>query len=581
LNPSYTKLLALPALVCLLFLSACPSPSGGGGGGTGGGTEDSGNPVPRIDFQGKATKTVTLRGLQKQSLYLVKVNGGATAVAGNKTGYADSVSGARAAAVPDRGKLDPQAGLLSGLFTGADGGAVTRYDYAPAREFARLLGGMDLPLSPVSNITGDPARAVAPQYTVDSSTKQFWIDQGNSWIQINTHLRAASEHANVWVRDENYAAQSVVDNDNKITGRRAQEMADQFDIIYKKMTPLFGYEYGGGLAATDGRYGGVDGDSTIQILVYDIDGDYQPNQTGGTFGYFWSKDYFPQSALSSIKTNRAEMFYVDSHFTDKFPQEIFSTLAHEFQHMINFAVKYINKGKTSSAWYDEMLSMLAEDVIAPFIGISLDDWAHPAQVRMSLFLNHYFYSGITDWLGDGQVLYSYASAYAFGAYLVRNFGGADLVAQILKNNETNEASITAALGSQANPRRSEVATFAQAVSRYGEALVFSGDKTPQGALSFDKTVSKTINGTVYTFSGFDIWAMDNPFSGQFYFEDDEYAFAYPAWGPLVIDTALIADMPRYSVLVQSADAWQNISGDITVTLTKPENASVEFYLMVR
>jgi hypothetical protein len=52
--------------------------------------------------------------------------------------------------------------------------------------------------------------------------------------------------------------------------------------------------------------------------------------------------------------------------------------------------------------------------------------------------------------------------------------------------------------------------FKTALSRYGEALVFSGSHIPAGVFSFDKTVSDSIGGVTYTLEGFDVWDLSLP-----------------------------------------------------------------------
>ncbi|MDR3304201.1 MAG: hypothetical protein LBS86_07285, partial [Treponema sp.] len=424
-------------------------------------------------------------------------------------------------------------------------------------------------------------------YTVGASTKSFWVeDKLGKWVEIGTTLRSTGTNSNVWVADANFSNTSLPKNDNKITTAQAAVLATKFDEIYRYETPLFGYEYGGGVAATAPTYGGVDGDPKIQILVYDIDYDYTTAQTGGTLGYFWSKDLYDQKSLDGygVKTNQAEMFYIDAHFMDAYPTVAHSVLAHEFQHMINFNVKSIRWSTNTNTviadvWYNEMLSMLAEDVIGPLIGIAPDSEDHVIADRMGSFLAGYLYSGVTDWLSGNDALYSYSSVYAFGAYLARNFGGAKLIKAMMENDTTNEASITAAL-TALNPG----VTFKSALSRYGEALVYSGAPQPDGVLSFDKTATTKINATDYTFTAFNIWTMPNNGYGQSVTigtPPDTDTYSYPEKGPMVWTLDYLFWMPGNSVILQSTDEWQHVTGALKITAKKPTNANIELYLMVR
>jgi hypothetical protein len=139
---------------------------------------------------------------------------------------------------------------------------------------------------------------------------------------------------------------------------------------------------------------------------------------------------------------------LDAHFTDLVPQMMYSTLVHEFQHMIQYNVKTVTQKKQSTTWYNEMLSMVAEDMIGPLIGVPTSDTGHPINARMPYFMTYHGDSGVTDWLSGEHVLKSYASAYAFGGYLARNYGGPALIQSMISNNTVDITSVDAALKTQ-------------------------------------------------------------------------------------------------------------------------------------
>jgi hypothetical protein len=403
---------------------------------------------------------------------------------------------------------------------------------------------------------------------VVGATRKFWID--TPWREIPTTLRAASTYCNVWVADVNFNNSSSSSTDNIITSTQAQAIAAKFDDIYDLETPVFGYEYGGG----PGGNGGVDEDDKIQILVYDIDRDYAADQTGGVLGFFWSKDEFAQSELDGYygrdvyKSNQAEMFYVDAHFSDYSADTMASTLAHEYQHMINFNVKTLQRGEAPEVWYNEMLSMLAEDVIDPLIGIPVTDSSHPAKSRILYFLDGYYRSGPAEWRTDdfSWNILSYSNVYAFGAYLVRNFGGVEFLNAMSANDSVDVDSISTALASFSG--KTGVTSFSQAISRYGEALVFNN--TSGANFSFNKTTTGTISGQSYTFHGFDIFGMRRY---------DWSTGELNGSGPKILSTNVSVAIPPNGVVVFQDPRWKNTSATLTINLTKPTNPNVEFYLM--
>jgi hypothetical protein len=410
---------------------------------------------------------------------------------------------------------------------------------------------------PIVRETFQPLAALAAPPAVND-TRMFWVERyynNGDWVQKQATLKATGQHSNIW----------VMDNESGITTERAQDLARNFDIIYPAETNILGYEYGGG----PGGSGGKDGDLKIQILVYDLVNASGVNQAGG---YFWGKDYYTQSQLDSDityilfppapKTNLAEIFYLDSSNVRNNLAYATSTLAHEFQHMIHFNRKTVVNGKGSATWYNEMLSLMTEDVMADIIGIPHTSSSHSIQQHIPRFLATYNEVGFTEW-GSGtpnQVASSYAKGYTFGAYLMRNYGGTDLLRRIVTNDTVGTDSITAAL----NGIESGM-TFGKALSRFGEAMIFSGNSKPGDALTFDKTVTNTITGYTYTIHAFDIWNTRQSVSG---------------YGPVIFPLTP-KDMRPHSVLLHQADSWKNVSGTFSVTLNRPSNTAVEFYLMVR
>jgi hypothetical protein len=414
----------------------------------------------------------------------------------------------------------------------------------------------------LSVIASDRSRSVGFSADIVSfrvgDKKSFWVERnirGGNWEQRPATLMAAGEHGNIWVMEANTSSGT---SENKISTEQAEELVGKFDLIYPLTTNLLGYEYGGG---EDGD-GGMDLDKKIQILVYDF---YEPGYgAGGTqyTGYFYYKDFYTQAELEiknwSDKTNMAEMFYINANSLINSPDFIYSTLIHEFQHMINFNRKLVVHNENSSTWYNEMLSMMAEDVIAPLIGIGHTHPSHPISRRIPVFLDLYYRYGIIEWNNSNN---NYANVYAFGAYLLRNYGGPELLKRLLDNDKVDLESITLAL-----EEFSEGMDFTQALNRYGEALIFSGPLMPNGAASFDRTVTSTVNGQVYTAYGFDIWQMSRREASGL--------------GPLVLGFEG-ASMRPLSMIVRSDGQWKGKTGDFSITLKKPSNQNVILYLMAR
>jgi hypothetical protein len=485
------------------------------------------NSVQRVLFSGPS-ETVTLNGLSNNDIYLVKVNTSGNIVSSADTGGPSGSSSSIASGNQARSTVEA---------------LIPRMGHPAADEYHANPPPFERKTSRRSD--GPLASSVPLSYAVGNS-KSFWVEStynDGNWIQKTATLMEQGIYGNIWVMDDL----------TTFTNTQAQALATKFDQIYPIETSLLGYEYGGGPSGD----GGWDGDTRIQILVYDIG--YNISST--TLGYFWAKDMKTDTG-SGQRSNQAEIFYLNGNsdvFTNFGTDALYSTLVHEFQHMINYSRKN-PKNLTSATWYNEMLSMLAEDVISPLIGIDTSHSRHPIKSRIPRFLTSYHLAGITEWGSSGNTLDSYAIAYAFGAYLMRNYGGASLLQEMLANNAANIDSVTAALSTVADGGLS----FGEALRRYGEALVFSGASMPSDVQSFDKTITETIGSYTYTATEFNIWGGFTPSN------------------PNIFGLTQQVEMRPYSLTVhQAASGWTGQTGNITITLQRPNDPGVEFYLMVK
>lgn len=396
-------------------------------------------------------------------------------------------------------------------------------------------------------------------YTV-GQTRSFWVDDGpnnqsGTFEEIQATLRAVGESSYIWVHDANYDDSSTSDNDNRLNTAQAEAMRDAFETLYPEVTNIFGYEIGGG----PGGDGGLDSDERISVLFYDIQNDYSSTQSGGVLGYFWGKDAYTQDQLDSggagyLKSNEMEMFYIDAHFTDSWQDKIEGTLAHEYQHMIHFAQKAA-QGLSSPTWFNEMLSMVAEDYLSQTLGTTVYD-SHPSS-RIWAYNDYYHLSGITDWLDGSLVYHSYASAYLFGGFLSRNYGGAELINQLSINDQVGISSVDDALDSLGYTE-----TFSDVVAEYAKLHVYP---TGHADIDYDYTGGAESFGAIsYTLPTFDLFDIGD--------------------GPRVftIGTDTVSEIRPYGFQVWSQGSWTNLSSnDLTVQLERPSNDSVQLYLMIK
>lgn len=396
--------------------------------------------------------TFRFSGLSGQSVILVKSNASDSVVLAENTG---SVASARSL-VDDSDSMFPSPSDPRACDIPA--GTPIRIDRTPRTRVAQTEDS-SRSVSGLATVSSD---YVPPVFNV-GSIKDFSIYEDSD--MVSAVLRTVGEHCAIWVPADHMNTGETDDssnwktNDNLVNLMQCKRLAQVFDSMYPLVRNAFGYKIGGG---PDGD-GGIDKDKRIHILIYDIDADtalYKGEpRTGGVFGYYCSDNSYNYSY-----SNKCEMFYIDAHFTDFFPDVMYSTLVHEFQHMIY----QTRKGTSSPDWFNEMLSMLTEDFMQCYlekatieVGESYDvDFAGPVEGRFPLFNSYYEESGVTDWLQDkdntkeNETLFSYSSEYAFGAYLARNYGGIRLVAEMARNSTTGKQSVTDALNACGFPNES-------------------------------------------------------------------------------------------------------------------------------
>ena len=309
----------------------------------------------------------------------------------------------------------------------------------------------------------------------------------NSTLAADSICKAVGKHCYVW-----YKAKSGI----TISDSKLKSLADKFDGIYEKETYIFGSNIP---EIEFDEIIDVSNETKINILVYDLFDDYETTKKtlAGTYGYFYQGDMFTNEFISSIDTsgdyisNEKELIHIDSYFLIEDEERIISTLAHEFQHMLNFVNKSVNNSGriASSTWFDEMMSMVCEDIMQTQLGISNDG---APRSRMPTF-NIGYYLGFTEWYDGDDIYYSYANAYAFGAFLLRNFG-IDFIRELAQNPYVDKTAITKALVS----KKRSLSSFDEVFGNYWNVILYP-DATSGWTLNKAVEQTYSIKGSDVTF----------------------------------------------------------------------------------
>ncbi|MDR0519396.1 MAG: InlB B-repeat-containing protein [Clostridiales Family XIII bacterium] len=216
----------------------------------------------------------------------------------------------------------------------------------------------------------------------EDDTEYFDVNIGmNFFTSLPAILKAQSDHTNVWViNDDAYHLAKVGTHDDstcklkELTAVMAQEIAENFDEIYERMTdPATGFGAHSGVLVNTPWWnlpyiGDIGQDGKINFVLYDINGDGGGHTNTYTAGYFSGRNYYSNDFTGGCEP--IDMLHVDigaSQGYEEFstnPRGMYSTLAHEFQHLLFFTYYGIYRAENQDdgpkfAWFDESLSELA------------------------------------------------------------------------------------------------------------------------------------------------------------------------------------------------------------------------------
>ncbi len=217
-------------------------------------------------------------------------------------------------------------------------------------------------------------------------------------------VAAVGAYCTVWVP-------TAADATNVLTEEQAKTLAAEFDAHFDDMKTAFG------------DFLDADRDGKVALLCYDIK---SPKEQGGSYiaGYFWSDDMYNEIIDTSdveYKSNGMDIIHIDTNqgMSDGNIESVYSTVIHEFQHLINASYIYSHDDNkfmdTMPTFLNEAFSMAAEHMI---YGAS----------SMTSRINHYNSSdtiasgdaSLTAWderTTGNNVLDNYALSYLFGQYI--------------------------------------------------------------------------------------------------------------------------------------------------------------------
>lgn len=392
--------------------------------------------------------------------------------------------------------------------------------------------------------------------------KDFYADSTTK--KATAKLVAIGDYCYVWIAEDNLNDSSEEIDDNLITTEQIEKVQEKFDFIYSYVTAVFGDKYQGTTKA-----GFIEPKEKISIFIYDIDGDYIKTQTSGVVGCFRNSDFLATYSYS----NKNEMLYIDAYSLDKWTDITYSTLAHEFQHML----RYVNNDMVSRSdtWCNEMLSMLCEDMMQDKLGISDDD---SPKGRFYEFVSKYPASSVFNSVTNTL---DYAMAYAFGSWLVRNYGGIDLLSVFAGSSESGTELVLEAV----NTVNSTEYTMDDLFNNFVQALLYplldAETADANGVTTFNRTVSAThdfldgvtVDGqtfATYTFSAINL--------STYYYQLGQVVYNGMLFYPATSTPNISSFAGKGAFLLQY---YGEATGKITINFSTSQNENIATYIFVQ
>lgn len=371
--------------------------------------------------------------------------------------------------------------------------------------------------------------AAQPQKLQVGSSEMLYdaSDQGHL-STVRKVISAHGKNLHVWVANDCWGPSST--KKSHVTQQMVDALGPKFlnlgadNDIYEWVTNAAGEPWGKTIYSNI-----IPETDDIHIWLTDIDGDNNDG-TGGSsvvLGYFYARDNFKKSQYA--KSNEKLMFTIDavllgnktngkwdvSHY---WPMEVISALAHEFTHMIFFYQKEILKQQTSTTAINEMCAQCMEDLVANKIlangprGVPYAT-PHSGSVnnpygRLPLYNSHNDYD-ILDWSRNkDEVLINYSKTYALGAYMMRNYGGASLIRELVQNDASGSKSIVDAV----NANGGNVNDYADVLQRFAAATLLSDNTAIDAGYSYNTGgwSTSTINGINYELGSINLYNYSPP-----------------------------------------------------------------------
>ncbi|MDR3336699.1 MAG: hypothetical protein LBT16_05790 [Treponema sp.] len=299
-----------------------------------------------------------------------------------------------------------------------------------------------------SGNTGDESVQLGDSVKDPNPRKFEVLDINNKYSDITAYQRAVGKKCEVWV-----------DQAESVTAEQIAKIVNEFDNnIYGKLSGIFGDYLTLGLDV--GKNLDVDKNGRLLLLLTDIKDTYTSEGDVFVAGYFSYIDLFAYE-----HSNGADMIVVDTNpGLSENPDTAYTTIAHEYQHLINFASMVYHRAKVEGqkvtlsfvdTWIDEGIASAAEYLYGGPVK-SLIDWFNYDPMGTIARGNNFYVWGERS----ASIMDEYATVYLFFQWLRLQSGGVEIYKDIVKSPDYSDyRAVTAAAGARINSGYSDWAAL--------------------------------------------------------------------------------------------------------------------------
>lgn len=408
-------------------------------------------------------------------------------------------------------------------------------------------------------------------YDIGAEREVYFSVSFTDYEKKTAKLYAKTDNVYCWVIEDDKNPWISTTEQGEVTAVLADKYSKKMDEMCEYITKVFGPLPENMIYSPNGSFNDCEKRpmtelSTTGIKINIVIGDIFSDNTNemastdnGVMGMVCQKDLYASEVKGKEPavdaSNWGNYFYLDSYWAVNDEKEAFSTMAHEFQHLIGFGLKYVEYALEFDSYFlTEMLSMLTEDMMQEYLVVSDNN---VALARLPLFNRYYFLLGLNEFSQDEYMAIAYANAYSFGAWLSRQYGGTKLIHEMALNKYVGIDCMVNAV----NTVTGKDYSYLDLLRKYTQALVFTNTDYAYPTMNKDAETSITYNDYTYPMKAIDLWHLDDRLEVK-----SNANVKYD--GPQYFSSSTGYKLPPYGFTLHKIGTVDDDADSVTITMNK-------------